>query len=387
MFKQGKTGSLNQNEKRIVKYLCNRGATNQDIQAEINLCRPATVNSGRISAVKNDPNQAAASEVEFRSFEVFKRSFDFRTGLNPFTDEILIKSREAMKLAVSVFNNPTLNFRAENFSILANIAWTYFALKYSDLHNMPTTRANGLAISLADFVRANECPFDDGTKNNLKALIKIRDATEHTAIGFGDDTWAGIFQATCVNYERELTKHFGARLSLAAEIAFSLQLSSLSLEQVASMATATSDEKVAAINAELYGGMTEAQKNDQSFQFSVVYTTVASSKSKSTLQFVSPLSAEGRDIVTVLVKHKPSADSHPYRPSQVVQKVVGAGYPNFNSHSHTSMWRSESVRPAANSDKPSETNLDYCYYNPTFRSYTYNDAWVQKVLSNLNNQP
>ena len=32
MFKQGKLGSLNQNEKRIVKYLCNKGWTNQNIQ-------------------------------------------------------------------------------------------------------------------------------------------------------------------------------------------------------------------------------------------------------------------------------------------------------------------------------------------------------------------
>lgn len=94
---------------------------------------------------------------------------------------------------------------------------------------MPTQRANGSAISLADFLKEGECPFDDGTKNNLKSLIKIRDATEHTAIGFGDDAWAGIFQATCVNYEREITKHIGARLSVAAEISFFLQLSSLSL--------------------------------------------------------------------------------------------------------------------------------------------------------------
>lgn len=383
MFRQGKLGSLNQNEKRIVKYLCDKGWTNQDIQAEINLCRPATVNFGRISAVKKDTNQSVATDAEFQSFETFKRSFDFRTGLNPFMDEILIKSREAIKLAVSVFNNPTLNFRAENFSILANIAWTYFALEYSARNGMPEQRANGSAISLADFLREDGCPFNDGTKNNLKALIKIRDATEHTAIGFGDDSWVGIFQATCVNYEREITKHFGARLSVAAEISFSLQLSSLSIGQVTSMANAATDEKVTAINAELYDGLTEDQKNDQSFQFSVVYTTVASSKSKSTFQFVSPASAEGKEIATVLVKHKPSADTHPFRPSQVVQKVREAGHPAFNSHAHTTLWKEHQVRPASNSNEPQSTNLDYCYYNPTFSAYTYNNAWVEKIIASL----
>jgi hypothetical protein len=383
MFKQGKLGSLNQNEKRIVKYLCNKGWTNQDIQAEINLCRPATVNFGRISAVKSDASQVVATDAEFQSFQTFKRSFDFRTGLNPFTDEILIKSREAIKLAVSVFNNPTLNFRAENFSILANIAWTYFALEYSERTGMPTQRANGSAISLADFLKEGECTFDDGTKNNLKALIKIRDATEHTAIGFGDDAWAGIFQATCVNYEREITKHIGARLSVAAEISFSLQLSSLSIGQVTSMANAKTDEKLTAINAELYDGLTEDQKNDQSFQFSVVYTTVASSKSNSTFQFVSPETAEGKDIATVLVKHKPSAVTHPYRPNQVVQRIVEGGYPDFRPHHHTNLWKQFNVRPATNAEYPDHTNLDYCYFNPTFSSYTYNDAWVQKIVKSL----
>ena len=149
------------------------------------------------------------------------------------------------------------------------------------------------------------------------------------------------------------------------------------------MANAKTDEKLTAINAELYDGLTEDQKNDQSFQFSVVYTTVASSKSNSTFQFVSPETAEGKDIATVLVKHKPSAVTHPYRPNQVVQRIVEGGYPDFRPHHHTNLWKQFNVRPATNAEYPDHTNLDYCYFNPTFSSYTYNDAWVQKIVKSL----
>lgn len=225
MFQQGTTGGLNEEEKRIVKYLLSDGWTNQDIQALINLERPATINFARISDVKNDLSIYPCSKDEFDEFQRFKRSFDLKTGLNPFVDERLIKSREAMKLAVSVFYNPSFQFRAENFSILANIAWTYLILEYSARNGLPLTRKDGKAVSLNDFVKSKGCPFTDGVKKNIGALIKIRDATEHTILGPYDESWIGIFQANCLNYEQQISTIFGERLSLSSEISFALQFS------------------------------------------------------------------------------------------------------------------------------------------------------------------
>ena len=361
----------------------NEGGRNQDIISLISQGRPVTVNPGRLSSVKSDVNQVSASPEEYSKYLEFKKSFDLKTGLNPYLDEGLIRSREAMKLAVSTFNNPAIHFRTETFSVLSIIAWTYLILEYAKREGLPTTRQNGHAISLADFLKLEGCPFSDGVVRNLKAVIKIRDAVEHTVLGSDEPGWAGIFQACCMNYESALTSLFRPDLSLAREMSFSLQFSGLSIGQATVMGKSNLPEKIRSVNAEIFEGMTEAEKSDLEFQFSVIYMTVASSKSKSAFQFVSPSSAEGVDISNVLVKHKPSANTHPYKPSDVMARVEEKAEIKISQYVHTNMWKKFKVRPGGNSEKPTDTDLKYCYYNPTFQSYTYNEAWVDLICGEI----
>ena len=96
-------GSLTAEEKKIVKGLLGKGERNQDIQALVNLGREATINSARITEVKQDATIAAASNEDLEFFKIRKKSFDPQTGLNLYDDERLIRAREAMLLAVQVF--------------------------------------------------------------------------------------------------------------------------------------------------------------------------------------------------------------------------------------------------------------------------------------------
>ena len=341
---EGETASLSVFERRIVKRLCNLGETNQDIQALINKDRKSTINFGRISSVKKDDTQEEASEAEVSRFLEFKAAYDARTGLNPFVDERLIKSREAMKLAVHVFNSPTLSFRAETFSLLAVTAWTYLVIEYSFREGMPTERKNGSAISLSDFLSSKGCPFSSGVRENLKALVKVRDLTAHRILGPFEDSWICLFQASCLNFEREIVRLFDSRLSLSAEMSFAIQFTGLSIGQAIGMAASELPEKVASINKEVFSGLPESLLNDQEFQFSVVYTTVDSSKSKAAIQFVSPETSAGKEISNVLVKMRPSHITHPYRPSDVVNKVIEKTGRNFNMSMHSDAWRKHGVR-------------------------------------------
>ncbi len=52
------------------------------------------------------------------------------TGLSLSNDEKLIRAREAMILAVQLFNSTTFRFKTEVFCVLANIAWTYLLHEY-----------------------------------------------------------------------------------------------------------------------------------------------------------------------------------------------------------------------------------------------------------------
>jgi hypothetical protein len=118
-------GALTRQEMQIVKALLGRGWRNQDIQALVTVGRNATINSARITEVKQNENLAPASNDAVDFFIIKKKSFDPKTRLNFFDDERLIRAREAMVLAVEIFNSPSLKFKTEVFSILVNVAWTY----------------------------------------------------------------------------------------------------------------------------------------------------------------------------------------------------------------------------------------------------------------------
>jgi hypothetical protein len=109
-------------EKRAVKALIAKGWRNQDIHAWINIGRQMTVNFGRISGVKNNPNQQPATDEEVAYFLLHRQAYDAQTGLNRYDDERLIRAREAMILAVQVFNSAGLRFKTEVFTMLANVA-------------------------------------------------------------------------------------------------------------------------------------------------------------------------------------------------------------------------------------------------------------------------
>lgn len=132
MAKKLKSGGLTAEEKRVVKRLLELKWRNQDIQALVNTGRKSTVNGARITEVKQNARQRLASEDEANFFILKKKSYDPKTGLNLFDDERLIRSREAMLLAVQVFNSAGLKFKTEVFSVLANIAWTYLLHEYYD---------------------------------------------------------------------------------------------------------------------------------------------------------------------------------------------------------------------------------------------------------------
>ncbi len=72
MGSRKREGSLTREEKRIVKALLNAGKRNQDIQALINSGRKNTINSARITAVKQDDRQSPAPDEEV---EFFRRHY------------------------------------------------------------------------------------------------------------------------------------------------------------------------------------------------------------------------------------------------------------------------------------------------------------------------
>lgn len=184
--------SLTDDEKRVVKALLAKGWRNQDIQALVNTGREATINSGRITGVKKNASQDLATDDEVAFFQIKKRSYDQQTGLNQYDDERLIRAREAIILAVQIFNSPALKFKTEVFTMLTNVAWTYLLHEFYDRKGTSIVQEDGRSLLLSQMVEKADCPLSDDVRNNLRAMKILRDKVEHLILGRADLKWSPI---------------------------------------------------------------------------------------------------------------------------------------------------------------------------------------------------
>jgi hypothetical protein len=376
-------GALTKDEKKIAKALLDRGYRNQDIQALINIGRSHTINSARITEVKRDKNQPAASEQELVQFQQNQQSFDPNTGLKQYDNERLIRAREAMILAVQGFNSAGLKFKTELFVVLANIAWTYLLHEYFEKKGVQIEDKAGVSLLLSKMLQRSDCPLSSGTKNNLRAIKIIRDNVEHKLLGPYDKNWFQIFQACCLNFEKCLCEYFGSKLSISSELAFALQFSKLNFDHAVQLEQYELPEHISAIDAGLHEGMTPEQLSDLEYKFRVVYTLDSATKSKAHIEFISPESSDGKEIRSVLVKYKPSDELYPYKPNQVSRLVAESLNIQFTPHNHTQAWRLFNIRPTSKNNNPENTKKEYCIYHQAHKDYTYSQRWVDFLVEEV----
>lgn len=384
MITRKKGGALTANEKKIVKALLDRGWRNQDIQALINKDRSSTINSARITEVKKNKKQKAASNDEAALYERKKKSIDPATGLNLFDDERLIRAREAMILAVQIFNSAAFRFKTEVFSVLVNIAWTYLLHEFYERKNVKIEQKDGRSLLLSQMINRSDCPLSNGAKNNLCSLKDIRDEVEHKLLSESDVKWLGLFQACCLNFDKVMCELFGDRLTLAHELSSALQFGRMNIEQLSLLHKYEIPPHIEALDARLHGKMSEKELADLEYQFRVIYTIDAASKSRSHFEFVLPDSDEGKEIRNILVRHKPADDLYPHKPGAVVRLVKQKSGKAFMLHNHTQAWRLFKVRPRKGEKQPKNTNKDFCIYHAAHGDYTYSDKWVDYLVKQLN---
>lgn len=375
--------TLTKLEKSVIKALLNEGWRNQDIHALVNTGRAASFNFGRISTIKADKAIEPASKVQVEAFRQKKLLFDHVTGLCPFDDERLVRAREAMILAVELFNTPRIAFKAGVFSMLANVAWTYLLHQYYESKGVPIINEQGFSLLLSQMIAREDCPVSKGCKQNLTALKEIRDVVEHRTIGTFDRKWLPLFQATCLNFEKALTELFGTRLTLGNDLGFSLQFAKLTIEEIATLQAFDVPEHIAALDARLAANLGEGDSDDLEYQFKVVYTLTNASKAKAHFQFVQPESAEGKEIQNVLIKYKSLDEIYPLKPGEIPKLVAEKSGRAFTSDKHQRAWKMFKVRPPSNAPNPAATNKDFAVYHVPYKSYTYTHAWVNFLVEKI----
>lgn len=381
--KRPREGSLTEEEKSIVKALLEDGWRNQDIVTLLNVGRDPTVNIGRISDVKKNGDIKPASKDEVDGFVKKKQSYDYQTGLNLYDDERIIRAREAMSLAVHIFNSPGVRFKTELFCVNAMIAWTYALHEHYLRSVVKIEGADGRTLLISQMLKRADCPLSDSVKKNIDAINTVRHEVEHKILRRSDFKWFGLFQACCLNFDNFIREKFGERVTLGNELAVAIQFSALNIEQIEIIQQYDVPPYISALDASLDANLTDVDRAGLEYQFKVVYTLTNATKSSQHITFIRPGSEEGKEVHNVLVKERALDDMYPLKAGRVVEEVQKKTKKKFSMHDHTMAWQRHKARPDGNSKTPGATNKDYCIYHAAHEDYTYSVKWVDLLVAEL----
>ncbi len=280
------------------------------------------------------------------------------------SSELLSKSREAALAAVQVFNNPLITFKSEIFVVLMNIAWTYLlhayfhkkGVEYRYFKQKPKRRVfektrHGAYKhwELQRCLNDKESPIDRDTANNLNFLIGIRNEIEHQMTFRIDSSLSAKFQACCLNYNEYLKELFDEKHGIDKHLAFSLQFSSISQEQLESLPSV--EEMPSHINGfidDFEKHLSYDEYNSPRFAYRVLFvpkTANRKGQADKVIEFIkadSPL-AENVNKAYAVIKEK-ETEKMKYLPSQIVDLMHKDGYKLFKMHHHTALWKEHDAR-------------------------------------------
>jgi len=281
------------------------------------------------------------------------------------SNELVTKSREAALAAVQIFNSPMITFKSEIYIVLMNIAWTYLLHAYyrklrieyrhydqrGKRRKYHKTKYGAYKYwELERCLNDDKCPLDRDSKNNLRFLIGIRHEIEHQMTTRIDSTLSAKFQACCLNYNEYIKKLFGDKYGIDKHLAFSLQFTSISQEQIKTMPTL--DRMPSYIKSFIEGfenQLSDDEYNSLKFAYRVMFvakTVNHKGQADQVIEFVksdSPFAADVNKAYTVIKEtEKPK-----YLPGQIVTMMKDKGYKRFSMTQHTKLWKEKDAKDAA----------------------------------------
>jgi hypothetical protein len=306
-------------------------------------------------------------------------------------EELLCKSREAALAAVQVFNNPNITFKAEIFVVLMHIAWTYLLhayyrakgveYRYCKIVNVrrrfDRTKAGAFKYwELERCINCDDSPLDQPTAINLRFLIGLRHEIEHQMTTRIDDYVSARFQATCLNYNRCIKALFGDKYGIDQHQAFSLQLASLTDEQINTLRDATDlPPHIYRFIEGFDRDLTDEEFNDPRYAYRVLFVSKSANRkgqADRVIEFVAPDSplAESLNTEYAIIKER---EKPKHLPGRIVQRMQDEGYVGFNMHHHTQLWKTTDARNPGKGYGIQVENTWYWY-----------DKWVDAVRKHCN---
>jgi len=254
---------------------------------------------------------------------------------------------------------------------------------------------------LRDLVAIHLPNAQDPVRRNIEFFIGLRERIEHRLtprqLRALETVVSGKALAYLRDFDSYLVGEFGDRQSLGSSLRFPVFLSSLArdapevLHDTYRKVPAQARKFIESFDADT----SEDVRLDPAYDFKVylVPKSAGGPAADLAMEFVrlEDLTPDQREHVkagTVLIRdrHVEVANVDRLRPSEVVEKVR-ATWPDFNLYYHTLAYRFYKVRPKGNSEHPDATDTRYCFFDVVHRDYTYTQAWVEKLQSELDGDP
>ncbi len=389
--RRGKT--LERWEIPLVKAMLARGDYHdQDILAYFT--RPTrSVNHRVISEIRTGKKYNAvnpASDEELNEYLATWPDVDPQTGLSLRGDELLVKAREAMIAAVHIFNGAGLTFRTELFIVTSIIAWTYLMHAWFQREgiNYRYVKADGTVLKtkqgedrywdLDKCLGHARCPFKTGVKLNLEFLLELRHEIEHRSTSRIDEAVSAKLQACCINFNDAIKSLFGPQYGLERRLPIALQFVTFSSDQRALLKKASSlPPHIEAMMDAFHRKLTEEEQADLNFAYRVAFVPKVGKRASASdvaVEFIKADSDKAREITEVLLKE---VDKRRYTASEVVSNMQADGYPRFNQHHHTQLWKALNAKnPAAGFGREGDYKGTWIWY----------DGWIARVRAHCEEQ-
>ncbi len=368
-----KPGGLEDWEVSLIKGMMHHKIFRSDQEILAHFSHPRrTVNNGRLSEIRRASEapedtgnpaidrfrpQPIASRDEIDAFLAAAPRFDPRTGLDLVEDELVIKAREAMLLAVQGYNSAAIRFKAETFIVLSIIAWTYLILAdyrkrgvdcvYRDKNGEPRTTPHGQPryLELEALPNKPECPLtDQPVKANLAYLIGLRHEIEHRGTQRIDDTVSAKLHACALNFNATIKKLFGPRSGLDHDLGFAIQFARLDPVQRRLVSAQKGLPKlIETYNLAFEEKLSEDILEDPRYAYRVAIvprTVSRRGQADDVYETVDPGSPEGQAIEMIFKdREKPK-----FRPKDIVEMMRKQGYRKFRMHDHTTLWKARGAK-------------------------------------------
>ncbi len=277
--------------------------------------------------------------------------------------ELIEKSRESALCAIRIFNDPHVSFKSETYIVLMIIAWSYLLHAYYRKRGVEyryfeqagkrkkfhkTKHGAYKYWELERCLNDKACPLEKEVVTNLRFLIGLRHEIEHQMTRSLDHYLSGRYQACAVNYNDYLKKLFGKKYGLDQFLAYSIQFTEISDEQLLGPSPqATIPERLRAYVVEFDNALEHDEYNSPRYSYRLLFKKKLVNRpgqADRVVEFIDPDSELAKTIDKEYWVKK-EVERKKFRAKDVVCEVQKAGFAKFRvQREHVDFWHAENAK-------------------------------------------